>query len=69
MNIIAYDCIVISIVLQSNPKIQEILMRTKNYPQRRMDHVYDLCKTKKVCEGGDEMQAGDNKDKEKVGIY
>ena len=42
--------------LQSSPKVQEILLRTKNYPQRRMDHIYDLCKTKKVCEGGDEIQ-------------
>ena len=24
-------------------------------PRKRLTHVYDLCKGKKICEGGDEM--------------
>ncbi len=24
-------------------------------PRKRLQHVYDLCKSKKVCEGGDIM--------------
>ena len=32
-------------------------------PRKRLTHVYDLCKGKKICEGGDEMDLNpDNPD-------
>jgi len=41
--------------LQHNPKIKEIVMKTKGQPRKRLAFVYDLCKSKSICEGGDEM--------------
>ena len=46
------------LVNPSNPKIKEIVMKSKGQPRKRMAHVYDLCKGKNVCEGGDEMDIG-----------
>ena len=31
------------------------MARSKGYPGKRLAHIYDLCKSRKVCEGGDEM--------------
>jgi DNA-directed RNA polymerase II subunit RPB1 len=33
-------------------------MKSKGQPRKRMAHVYDLCKGKNICEGGDEMDIG-----------
>lgn len=33
--------------------MKEILTKSQNQPQRRLQHIYDLCKGKKICEGGD----------------
>lgn len=35
--------------------MKEILSKTNTQPKKRMQHIYDLCKGKNVCEGGDEM--------------
>lgn len=43
---------------QNNPKIKDILNKSKGQPRKRLTHVYDLCKGKNICEGGEEM---DNK--------
>jgi len=40
---------------QANPKIKEVVMKTKGQPRKRLTFVYDLCKGKNICEGGDEM--------------
>lgn len=45
-------------MLQNNPKIKDILAKSKGQPRKRLMHVYDLCKGKNICEGGEEM---DNK--------
>lgn len=45
-------------VFQNNPKIKDILAKSKGQPRKRLTHVYDLCKGKNICEGGEEM---DNK--------
>lgn len=45
-------------VFQNNPKIKDILTKSKGQPRKRLTHVYDLCKGKNICEGGEEM---DNK--------
>ncbi|KTF81677.1 hypothetical protein cypCar_00017832 [Cyprinus carpio] len=42
----------------NNPKIKDILTKSKGQPRKRLTHVYDLCKGKNICEGGEEM---DNK--------
>ncbi|BES92171.1 Hypothetical protein polymerase [Nesidiocoris tenuis] len=43
------------LVSPSHPKIKEIVMKTKGQPRKRLTFVYDLCKGKNICEGGDEM--------------
>ncbi|XP_039291023.1 DNA-directed RNA polymerase II subunit RPB1 [Nilaparvata lugens] len=48
------------LVSPSHPKIKEIVMKTKGQPRKRLTFVYDLCKGKNICEGGDEMDL--NKD-------
>ena len=40
--------------------MKDVLNKSKAYPQKRLAAVYNLCKTRKVCEGGDVM------DKEKL---
>ncbi|TNM93829.1 hypothetical protein fugu_002005 [Takifugu bimaculatus] len=42
----------------NNPKIKDILVKSKGQPRKRLTHVYELCKGKNICEGGEEM---DNK--------
>uniref|UniRef100_A0A5F4WHU1 DNA-directed RNA polymerase subunit n=1 Tax=Callithrix jacchus TaxID=9483 RepID=A0A5F4WHU1_CALJA len=48
----------VSWLLVNNPKIKDILAKSKGQPKKRLTHVYDLCKGKNICEGGEEM---DNK--------
>ena len=40
---------------QNNPKVRDIVSKSKGYPRKRMAHMYDLCKGKNICEGGDEI--------------
>ncbi|KAL4220549.1 DNA-directed RNA polymerase II subunit RPB1 [Mactra antiquata] len=50
------------LVEPSSPKIKDILVRSKGHPAKRLAHVYDLCKSRKICEGGDEMDTKLEKD-------
>lgn len=43
------------LVTPTNPKIKEIIIKTKGQPRKRLTYVYDLCKGKKICEGGEDM--------------
>ena len=36
----------------------EVLARSVGQPKKRLSHVYDLCRTRRICEGGDTL---DNK--------
>ncbi|XP_064456621.1 DNA-directed RNA polymerase II subunit RPB1-like [Ornithodoros turicata] len=45
------------LVSPNNPKIKEIVTKSKGAPRKRLAHVYDLCKGKNICEGGDEIDA------------
>ena len=38
------------------------MAKSKGQPRKRMAHVYDLCKGKNICEGGDEMDIGKDED-------
>lgn len=49
-----------SFYFQSHPKMKDIISKSKGYPQKRLAHVYNLCKARKVCEGGDEMEKKKN---------
>ena len=40
---------------QDNPKVKDIVAKSKGFPRKRMAHIYDLCKGKNICEGGDEI--------------
>ncbi|KAH3803869.1 hypothetical protein DPMN_132139 [Dreissena polymorpha] len=35
--------------------MKDIIQRSKGHPAKRLAHVYDLCKSRKICEGGEEM--------------
>ncbi|CAG0902113.1 unnamed protein product [Cyprideis torosa] len=43
------------LVSPNHPKMREIILKSKGQPRKRLSHVYDLCKGKMICEGGDEM--------------
>jgi hypothetical protein len=47
--------VIFCVNFQTNPKIKEVVMKTKGQPRKRLTFVYDLCKGKNICEGGDEM--------------
>lgn len=47
-----------TVLFQNNPKIKEVVMKSKGQPRKRLAFVYDLCKGKNICEGGDEMDVG-----------
>lgn len=36
--------------------MKEILKKSRGQNRHRLQHVYDLAKLKKVCEGGDSME-------------
>jgi DNA-directed RNA polymerase II subunit RPB1 len=38
-------------------------MKTKGQPRKRLAFVYDLCKGKNICEGGDEMDLAKDPDR------
>ncbi|GAB6021132.1 DNA-directed RNA polymerase II subunit RPB1 [Chamberlinius hualienensis] len=50
------------LVSPNNPKIKEILNKSKGQPRKRLAHVYELCKGKNICEGGDEMDMASNQE-------
>ena len=48
------------------------MSKSHGQPMKRLQHIYDLCKGKAICEGGDEMdeknaQGGDDTEKKQVG--
>ena len=43
------------LVDKHNPKMAHIMQITKDNPRKRLDEVYDLCKGKLVCEGGESL--------------
>ena len=55
---------------QNGAPVKSIISKTKLHPRKRLAGIYDLCKGKKLCEGGDEFdkenqaeEAGDGKKK------
>jgi len=42
--------------------MKDIIARSKGFPAKRLAAVYDLCRTRKICEGGDEMDTKLEKD-------
>ena len=44
-------------------------MKTKGQPRKRLAYVYDLCKGKKICEGGDEMDINKENENANSGSY
>lgn len=61
-----------SLALQTNEKIKDILAKTRSNPRRRLQYIYDIAKTKSMCEGGDlvdkkfDTTTADEMDTEKV---
>lgn len=43
------------LVSPHNPKIKEVVIKSKGQPRKRLAYVYDLCKGKNICEGGEDM--------------
>lgn len=38
------------------------MTKSKGQPRKRLQHVYNLCKGKMICEGGDEIDVGKDPD-------
>jgi DNA-directed RNA polymerase II subunit RPB1 len=55
-----FACIFINNILQEDPKFKQAL-KIKN-PKNRLRRIYDACKSKKTCDGGDELEAQDQQD-------
>ena len=56
---------------QNHPKVRDIVAKSKGQLRKRMAHIYDLCKGKNICEGGDEIDKMDDlngADGKKVGV-
>ncbi|ESN92211.1 hypothetical protein HELRODRAFT_103917 [Helobdella robusta] len=49
----------------NHPKVKEILIKTKGQLRRRQGYVYDLCKVKNVCDGGEVDKKDDDADPDK----
>ncbi|KAI1289307.1 DNA-directed RNA polymerase II subunit RPB1 [Halotydeus destructor] len=43
------------LISPTNPKIKEIVSDTRGNPRRRLALVYDMCKGKNICEGGEDI--------------
>ncbi|XP_050438042.1 DNA-directed RNA polymerase II subunit RPB1-like [Adelges cooleyi] len=43
------------LVTPTSSKVKDILMNSKRQPRKRLVFIYDLCKAKTVCEGGDQL--------------
>ncbi|KAH8381530.1 hypothetical protein KR093_007468, partial [Drosophila rubida] len=44
------------LVSPQNAKVREIVMKSKGQPRKRLAHIYELCKGKRICEGGADME-------------
>lgn len=42
---------------KDSPRVKELLKKTAGNARRRLTVIYEICKTKTVCEGGDELHA------------
>lgn len=40
---------------KDSPKVKEILIKTRTDSKKRLVLIAELCKSKKICEGGDEL--------------
>lgn len=47
---------------KDNPRVQDVLQKTRGYPRRRMGLIYDMCKAKAVCEGVDNLDGANMED-------
>lgn len=58
MRCVCYYCSRL-LVDKDSEKVKEIIAKTRGNPRRRMGLIYDLCKSKNVCEGADKLDNGD----------
>lgn len=40
---------------KDSPRVKELLKKTAGNARRRLTVIYEICKSKTVCEGGDEL--------------
>lgn len=45
------------LAFQDHPKAKDVISKSRGYPRKRLVHMYDLCRAKKVCEGGEELDS------------
>ena len=51
--------------------MKDILARSVGQPKKRLSHVYDLCRMRRICEGGDTVDkkfAGDTENEEEEAV-
>jgi DNA-directed RNA polymerase II subunit RPB1 len=52
---------------KDDPRVKEIMKKTQHNPRSRLTLIYDLCKSKTLCEGADEQQQ-QNPDDDEAGL-
>ena len=45
------------LLAQNDDRVKDVLMKTRSNPHRRLQYIYDLAKSKTMCEGGDTVDA------------
>lgn len=43
------------LISPTNSKVKDVINETRNNPRKRLQLIYDLCKSKTVCEGGEDI--------------
>lgn len=41
---------------KDSEKVKDVIAKTRGNPRRRMAMIYDMCKSKSVCEGADTLE-------------
>lgn len=52
------------LVNKDSPKIKQIMAKTRGQAGKRLTHVYDLCKSKRICDGHEDVPDAFSKDSE-----
>lgn len=45
---------------KNSPKVMDVLNKTKGQLRKRQAHIYDMCKAKRICDGGTELEKNED---------
>ena len=44
-------------LVQNDDRVKDVIMKTRTNPRRRLQYIYEMAKTKGMCEGGDTVDS------------